>query len=268
MMRGMAERPRLVAWVDPGQESLLGDAIREADLELVAVGATTPGTADAVSAALGVERAGDLRLAIQRDDVDLLWLAASHPIEADERRLIRETGLRAVTSEPRPMAIGDLLMSGDEATTAAFVPLLRRSPGYLAAGEALAEFGERRCVNVAVASGPGQGSLFARLFDAMDLLEALGGPAESVDAAHAGPRSAVPETLGELHGHVTVNVRYAEGAARASRRATPRAAGSDGCACSVQAAACGSTTPGTSGSASTAPWSRSTGAPGRSRRAS
>ena len=54
----------------------------------------------------------------------------------------------------------------------------------------------------------GEGSLFARLFDAIDLLEVLCGDVEMMDAALAGPLSAPPDSLSGLHGHLTLNMRY------------------------------------------------------------
>jgi hypothetical protein len=57
-------------------------------------------------------------------------------------------------------------------------------------------------------SGPGQGTLFARLFDAMDLVFTLCGVVETMDAALATPLPGVPDTLAGLHGHLTLNMRF------------------------------------------------------------
>ena len=115
------------------------------------------------------------------------------------------------------MVIADLIMDPLEAATATFVPLMRRSPGYRAALETIEEFGQRQLIDIAVGSGPGQGTLFARLFDAMDLLETLCGPAEGIDAALAAPPTSFPESLADLRGHMTLNVRFAKGAPIAPR---------------------------------------------------
>ena len=67
----------------------------------------------------------------------MVWLACPQPIHADERKLIRDLDLRAISAEPRPGAIDALLSRPGEAQTAQFVPLLRRSPGFDAAAQVL-----------------------------------------------------------------------------------------------------------------------------------
>jgi hypothetical protein len=166
-----------------------------------------------MSAALAVPRVDDLRQAVLREDVDVLWLAAPQRIEAGQRRLIREVGRPVVSSEPRPVAVADLLMNPQESKTTHFVPLFRHSPGYRGAMEMIEEFGRPHCAAVEFHSAGGEGTLFARLFDAVDVLEALCGPAETIDAALAGAPGAggaVPESLEHLHGHLTANLRFAD----------------------------------------------------------
>lgn len=206
----MADR-RVIAWAEPGQRPLIEDAVHRAGLDIAGVGGATLAAASELADALGVERLTDLRQTLHRDDVDLLWLASPEPIGADERRLIREVGLTVVSTEPRPMEIADLVLDPAEASTAMFVPLMRRSPGYRTALDTIDEFGQRQLIQITLGSGPGEGTLFARLFDAMDLLETLCGPADGIDAALAGPQASFPESLADLRGHMTLNVRFAKG---------------------------------------------------------
>jgi hypothetical protein len=209
-LAAMPDRPRLIAWVERGQEKLLTDAIEEARMTLTAIGSPSSATADAMSKSLDAARVDDLRQAIQQEEAELLWLVAPERIAADERRLIREVGRRTVSSEPRPVAIADLMMNPQEADTAHFVPLFRRSPGYRGAMDAVGELAPPQCVIVSFVCGAGEGTLFARLFDAMDVLEALCGEVEGIDAALAGPLAGVPDSLENLHGHMTINVRFAD----------------------------------------------------------
>lgn len=202
------DRQRIIVWADGEQEGLVRAAVDGANLELAAIGSPSSSAAARLSDALKADRIEDLRQAIQQDDVDLLWLAAPQGIDAAERRLIREIGLCAVSTEPRPVDIGEAMSDPAEAYTATFVPLMRRSAGYRASSQMLSDFGPAQCVNVFLRSGKGEGTLFARLFDAMDVIHTLCGTPETLDAALASPLPGVPDTLAGLHGHITVNLRF------------------------------------------------------------
>ena len=199
---------RVVAWAEPGQTPLLREAVEDGTLALAAVG--SPDTADGtqLSEDLATERTTTLRDAILRDDVDMLWIASPQPIEKDERRLLREARAGTVTTEPLPASAADVLGDPDEARTAHFVPLMRQGPGFERAGDIFDTFGERQAAHIFLGCGPGQGTLFARLFDAMDLAEAIGGTVEQVHAALWRPLGGVPETLRSLTGTLTINLRF------------------------------------------------------------
>ncbi len=203
----MSDTARLIVWAHADQQILIKDMLRKSKAELVAVG--SPKSADAADLAkiLKTDRLNNLREAILNENADLLWLAAPASLEVDERRLIREVGKIAISSEPRPGSISELADDPDEATTVRFVPLMRRSSGYIAAQDVFDQLGPRQCVNVSMRSGVGQGTLFARLFDAIDIIDSLCGDAELIDASLAGPLGATPETLAGLHGHMTLNMR-------------------------------------------------------------
>jgi predicted dehydrogenase len=97
-----------------------------------------------------------------------------------------------------------------EAQTARVVPLMRDSPGFRSALDAIAEFRRPECVNICFGAGSGESTLFARLFDASDVLHALCGEAEGIAASLAGALGVVPESLGRLHGHLTANLRFTD----------------------------------------------------------
>ena len=96
-----------------------------------------------------------------------------------------------------------------------------RTPGFLAAEQVLESFGPIASVQVISRCGPGQGTLFARLYDAMRVLERLCSGFEMVDAMLVGPNAAqssepvhahvdaIPEFLADLSGHLGVLVRHA-----------------------------------------------------------
>ena len=203
----MSSTIRLIAWAEPGQAALVRDAVENGLLDLAAVGSPDTAAGTRLSETLVTDRAATLREAILRDDVDLLWLASPQEIDRDERRLLREARANAISTEPLPPSAADVVADPNEASTAHFVPLMRQSPGFRAATEVFETFGERSAANIFLGCRPGQGTLFARLFDAMDLAEALCGGVEQVQAALWRPLGGVPETLGGLTGTLTVNLR-------------------------------------------------------------
>ncbi len=199
---------RLIAWAEPGQTALLREAVEDGSISLAAVGSPDAADGTELSEDLATERTPTLRDAILRDDADMLWIASPQPIEKDERRLLREARTGAVTTEPLPASAADVLGDPDEARTAHFVPLMRQGPGFERAADVFDTFGERQAANIFLGCGPGQGTLFARLFDAMDLAEAIGGNVEQVHAALWRPLGRVPETLRSLTGTLTINLRF------------------------------------------------------------
>jgi hypothetical protein len=190
----MSRTVRLIAWADPPQEALLQDAARRGKFDLLAV--ESPET-------------GSLRDLV-RHDADLLWIASPGHLGTDERRLIREAMPFAITTEPIPGSAAEVVADPREAETARFVPLFRQSPGYRAAREVFDAFGARHGAGIVMSSKAGEGTLSARLFDAMDLVEALCGAAKRLEAALWRAVPGVPENLGALGGHLTVNVRFAD----------------------------------------------------------
>ncbi|MCH2144967.1 MAG: hypothetical protein MK082_07450 [Phycisphaerales bacterium] len=96
-----------------------------------------------------------------------------------------------------------------------------RSPGFMAVEQILESFGPIASVHVTSQCGSGQGTLFARLYDAMRVLEHLCGGVEMVDAMLVGPNAAqsnepahahvdaIPDDLPDLTGHIGVLVRHA-----------------------------------------------------------
>ncbi|MHC4306600.1 MAG: hypothetical protein ACYS15_19790 [Planctomycetota bacterium] len=187
-------RGRIIAWADADQETLIEDAVRRGKFDLVAV--VSPET----------ENVRDL----VRQDADLVWLAAPGAIAADERRLLREAAVPVISSVPMPGSVAEITDDPSEAESARFVPLMRRSPGYRAAREVFDQFGRRQSASIVAGSTAGEGTLFARLFDAMDLAENLCGPVKELGAALWRPLGGVPETLTGLAGHLTANVRFAD----------------------------------------------------------
>lgn len=205
---------QLIVWADPGQEALLRECTLCDGLVITSIGSSVPEAAADYAKQLGAERFGDLRHALSEYDADAVWLVGVMEVDPDVMRLIADRDICAFTTHPQPSSLSEFLASPEEIIAAMrFVPLMRRSPGFRAANECIADFGEISAVSVSFRSGPAHGSVFARLFDAMDVVNHLCGSVDVLDAALAGAGVTggfVPETLGELCGHMTINLRFPE----------------------------------------------------------
>lgn len=198
---------RLIVWADADQETLLSEVAAVSEIEIAAVGSPAPGVAASLAKTFDAPTIDDLRQALLREDVAGMWVASAEPVDPAAIRLMQQGALPVFSAEPLPGTMADL-SAADDAAAAHVVPLMRRSPGFRAAIEVMPQFGFVQAVNVNLRSGRGQGTLSARLFDAMDLIESLCGEAEMMDAALVSPIAGVPETLALLRGHMTMNLRF------------------------------------------------------------
>lgn len=126
-------------------------------------------------------------------------------------------GAPVLVDEPEPRIRARAIDAGGGWARA--LPLLRHCRAMREAADLFETLGQVRTAVFEGWSGPGQGSLGARLFDAMDTLVWLLGAPEQVDAAYVWPARARPihattgETLRGLHGDLTANLRFADGRA-------------------------------------------------------
>lgn len=239
----MADGVPTVAWLEPGQAPLVKAVADRAGLTLIGAGSPSRGQTGGVAAELSCRPVDDLRTVLNTASVDgsadasvkLVWIVApgefgSDPAGDDARSLLgaRARSLRVACCEPIPPNALDLTGSGWSDATASpaaealrFVPLTRFSAPFREAGEVLANLGAVRTVAVESWAGPGECSLGALLFSAMELLHAVMGEPESIDAAYVGSKSiaglhSLPgESLRSLSGDLTANIRYSGGRAAA-----------------------------------------------------
>jgi hypothetical protein len=228
---------RTIAWLNPEQVDLVRQIADAAGLEIVGTGgpATGKGSGAGASAArdLGATHLTDLRDALTNAHADLLFITDPGDFarggEKDDAASIlaaRQRGLRIAALEPIPAAALDLASGGWLSGTGAqrpidavhFCPLTRHNKAYRAAADALGEFGPPAALAVESWRTSTQGSLGASLFAAMDLILALMGEPQIIDAAHAptaptgGSSFTAPgETLRHLHGTLTANLRFPDG---------------------------------------------------------
>lgn len=247
-----------MVWLDPGQVELVRAAADAAGITITHAGCPDPGRVREIAAALGCEPTDDLRSSLASTTADMLLLASPSGVgsakagasEAEVEALFAcaDRGVHVASLEPLPGSILHLpqdqsaiddggggmgvalgpepseepVTGGSAMEWAAFVPLARLSKPVRDAGEILAQLGPISMVGVQALCGPGQGSLGARIYDAMEVITWLLGSPDRVDAAYVPPTAigrgravhALPgDSLVGLEGDLSANLRFADGRA-------------------------------------------------------
>ncbi|MBL8763384.1 MAG: hypothetical protein JNM07_03850 [Phycisphaerae bacterium] len=226
----------MVAWITPDQVDLLRAVSRAAQIPVLGVGTPDAGRASELGAALNAESFDDLRACLASASSTLVYLMAPAQFGADpegsEARVLadaRQRGVTVATTEPMPASVLQTLapsavlspaaVADPAAAWARTVPLARHTRPVREAMEALTAFGEVRAVSVSCLCGPAEGSLGARLFDALDLVLTLMGDAALIDAAYVardaakGLHALPGDSLRGLNGEISANLRFADGRA-------------------------------------------------------
>jgi hypothetical protein len=180
-----------------------------AALDITRVAGPTSGATAMVADALQSERSKDFRHDILFGTPDCVLLLTVDQIGEDEWSAIDESTMPIVSLEPRAAGITDIA-SRSKRNRFVQSPLFRSLPTFATFTDIRESFGAVRSVSIVMRSRRTHGSLYARLVDAVDLMERLCGPAELIDASMSGPLGTPPETLRALHGHITVNARFSE----------------------------------------------------------
>ena len=221
-----------VLWLEPDQAPFARAVADGAGLRVDRVGcppAAARGPAEAVAEAFpDAEPFTDLRLALGDREGGLALLLSAGPAErapgddapgpCDDPGFVgaaRRRGVALLTTEPSPATCLEAARFGGADALVPVVPLLRDAPAFRAATDALEDFGPVRTVGVSARCGVGAGSLAARLYDAMDLVEALLGLPETVDASvvsrhtTGAPGAPAPgASLRRVRGDLTAHLRH------------------------------------------------------------
>lgn len=228
---------RALVWLDEAQAALVRQVGEVARLRYTHAGCSGRGRGAHVAESLGAESFTDLRQAVTTAEVDVVFFASASgedgkgpsPLDdAETLRIAGERGVALVSLEPSPSSVASSqrltkALTGvgraEGSAIVKFVPSTRRTRGFRAAREVLETVGPARTVSISQRSGGTQGSLAAKLYDAMLTLLLLQGEPEVIDAANSGPDTAggvhlAPgENLRLLRGDLTANVRFGSGRA-------------------------------------------------------
>jgi len=231
-MVGVSDRRRTIVWVSPERVWLVREVAEAIGLEVVAAGGPGKGRSAAAASALGADPIDDLTQALAEGEADLIWLvcagsfgAGAEGRDASACQAARRRGVRIATLEPIPPGLMELdsgrwlaLGEGGRAVDAPrFCPLARLARPLRESPELIQTFGAVDCLAVEVLCAPREGTAGARLYSAAELVCAVMGEPEVVDAAYVSPGRSeslhvLPgQSLADLHGTITANLRFADG---------------------------------------------------------
>jgi hypothetical protein len=185
---------------------LLKEVMKESGINLVAVGSSDQAATDALSSSLKCEQCNDLRTMVTRYDDAVIWIGTPGAYDASLCEILRHRSMPAVTTTPLSGSMDELVAEAGLPPAAKFVPLMRRSAGFGEALDDIEQFGQPVCAHCTMLCSQVEGTLWARLFDAMDFIDQLFGTPESVHAFHFGGK--VPDEPSDLRGHMTVNLQF------------------------------------------------------------
>lgn len=210
---------KVSAWLHPGQAKLVA-VLREAcGLSITRAGG--PVDHRRVSADLLAGAAVDdaRRMFVEAEGEAVLLFDSTGMIggkEGDEARHVGAAisrGVKVISLDPIPGTAFEA--AGTETGLGGLLMLasMRTMPALREAGELLHDFGTPTAMIVEALAGSGETSMGSRLFDAMGMVFAIMGEAESVAATYVpvAGGGAPGETLRDLRGTLSATVRFADG---------------------------------------------------------
>ncbi len=196
----------LVAWIAPRQATLAIEVAKAANLQLIAVGTSDQPDIVDLGETLKTETCEDIRsMATQFDDA-IFWIAEPSAYDISLCELLRHREMPTVTTTPLSGSMDELVAEAGKTPAAKYIPLFRRSAAYGEATDDIEQFGQPISAHCTMTCSDVEGTLWSRLFDAMDSMNNLFGAPETVQAFLHSTR--VPDEPSDLLGHMTINLQF------------------------------------------------------------
>ena len=203
----MAKKPiSFVAWIAPAQTDLLLEVQKLKGVKCVAFGTTDLNASTEIANALKTENCTDLRTMVTQYEDAPLWIAEPSAYDSSLCELLRNRTSTSITSTPLTGALMELVDEAGKTPSAFYVPLLRRSKAHGELLDDIEQFGLPELLHITMTCSQGEGTLSARLFDAMDFLDNVIGTPETVHAICDS--EVVPEEACDLRGNMTVHLAF------------------------------------------------------------
>jgi hypothetical protein len=211
-MSSVRDGRAVLVWCDGPREQIVQGLLgRMAEIQVLAVGGPRRGQIAGLADSLGVKLHDDLRKMLIDYPAGSLVLATAEGVGAAELKAAHEARVAVVSLEP-PMWAADAGGSAENWMAAVtVVPSLRMSPAWLSAAEPLEAVGKLRSVQLSSLGPRSAGTLFARLYECVEMLVHLLGVPLTVDAALTGGPAEPPEELAAVTGDLTAHLRFRAG---------------------------------------------------------
>jgi hypothetical protein len=206
----------LLIWTDTARVPLVRAMLdRSPGLQTAAVGGLRSGELAELAQQVDAPIFDDLRRMIMDTPAGFLLICESESLSREDLGVALERGMDILTLEP-PFASTQDMVSNDRNPSPSsgrlvHAPMLRLCPAWLAAAEPQQALQRIESVSVISLADASNTSLYARLYDAMDLLVHLLGMPDAVDASLGGPLTGPPDSLRGLTGHLAAHLRYVNG---------------------------------------------------------
>lgn len=208
---------KAVVWFDADRAGLVGDVIgRMGAIDVVAVGGPNRAAASELAETLGAPVADDFRKMLVDERPGSLLLASGTGIKRKDLRDAAAGGTHVIAVEPPDAELdtaGESNGRDPDAGVVVCAPWFRLAPAWQAAAEPEQVIGKVKALTVSCVGPAATGSLFARLYDALDLIGHMVGLPDEVAATMSGPLTETPDDLRAMTGHLTGHLRFRDGAA-------------------------------------------------------
>jgi len=184
----------------------------------IGIGGPRAAQMDDLARRLGCDREDDFRKLLVDHPAEHVLLGSIQGISPEDFNMAIGQGTLILSSEPIASDLSELIppktrsrvgipTQGRVVLTPAFI----RLPTWTSATEPELSLGKPELISIQSFGTPEDCSLFAKLFDAWQIVLTLGHSVEEIDASLTGPLGEIPENLRGMTGHLGAHARLTNG---------------------------------------------------------
>ena len=221
-MTGPSSAPRVTIWTDAPRAATVLQVLKHMGAAVIPIGVGGPRLAqvDQLAKTFNCPREDDLRKLLVETPASFVLLATMRDVATEDLAYATASGAVVLTFEPIWADLDQLAQSGRtgkskhqpiKTESIVHLPRFDHCLGWARAADPMTVLGTPRLAAFSTYGGPDSPSLFARLYDAWQMLRRLAPLPESVDASLIGHDEHVPDSLPQMTGHLAVHARLTDG---------------------------------------------------------